>query len=96
MKQEKFLVRIPKPDDENSFNEYKFSTIQEVSDFLEISQNTIYSLRTKRLKLVHTDKTKLQGVTIEKIPVFYPSKKNEDKPKEDIIEYRKRTICKKF
>jgi exopolysaccharide biosynthesis predicted pyruvyltransferase EpsI len=35
MKQEKFLVRIPKPDDENSFNEYKFSTIQEVSDFID-------------------------------------------------------------
>ena len=55
-KQEKFLVRIPKPENENEFNEYRFSTIEEVSKFLEITPNTIYSLRTKRLKLVHTDK----------------------------------------
>ena len=88
-KQEKFLVRIPKPENENEFNEYRFSTIEEVSKFLEITPNTIYSLRTKWLKLVHTDKKKLQGVTIEKLNVFYPAKKNEEKIREEINEFRK-------
>jgi hypothetical protein len=90
VKQYKFLVKIPKVDNESDFNEYKFSTIEEVSNFLEISPNTIYSLRTHRLKFVHSNKKILQGVTIEKIKVFYPAKKDEDKIREEINEFRKR------
>ena len=90
MKQDKFLVRIPKPENETEYTEKKFSTIEEVSKFLEISPNTIYSLRTGRLQLKHRTKKTLQGVSIEKLNVFYPAKKNEEKLKEEIIEYRKR------
>jgi hypothetical protein len=75
---------------EHKFSEHKFTTIKEIANFLEVTPNTIYSLRTKRLKLKHADKKKLQGITIEKINVYYPSKKNEVRIKEEINEYRKR------
>jgi hypothetical protein len=90
MKQNKFLVKIPKPDNPEEFSEHRFSTIDEIASFLEVSQNTLYSLRTGRLKMVHTSKKKLDGVTIEKLPVFYAAKKNHQEINEKIKDFRKR------
>lgn len=90
MKQDKFLVRIPKAENPEEFTEHKFATIEEISKFLEVSKNTLYSLRTHRLKLVHSNKQKLQGVTIEKLPVYYASKRNQEEINREIEDFRKR------
>ena len=89
-KQQKFLVKIPKADNPEEFTEHKFSTIEDIANFLEVSPNTLYSLRTGRLKMVHTTKKKLEGVQVEKIPVFYASKRNQEEINKEIVEYRKR------
>jgi hypothetical protein len=89
-KQQKFLVKIPKADNPEEFTEHKFATIEDIANFLEVSPNTLYSLRTGRLKMVHTTKKKLEGVQVEKIPVFYASKRNQEEINKEIVEYRKR------
>jgi CRISPR/Cas system-associated protein Cas10 (large subunit of type III CRISPR-Cas system) len=83
MKQEKFLLKIP---DGENFIEHKFDTINHLCEFLNITHNTAYSLRSQRLKLKHKNKKHLEGIRIEKIPVFYSSKPNTEeieKTKED-------------
>lgn len=90
VKQDKFIVRVPKPENADEFTEHRFSTIDDISKFLEVSPNTLYSLRSQRLKLVHTSKKKLAGVTIEKIPVYYPAKRNVEEINKQIEDFRKR------
>ena len=90
VKQDKFLVKIPKPDNPEEFVEHRFATIEDIATFLEVSANTLYSLRTGRLKMVHTTKKKLEGVQVEKIPVYYASKRNQAEINKEIEEFRKR------
>ena len=90
MKQDKFLVRVPDAENPVIFTEHRFSTIEDVAKFLEVSANTLYSLRSGRLKMVHTTKKKLEGVQIEKLPVYYPAKRNIDQINKEIIDFRKR------
>ncbi len=86
MKQEKFLLKIP---DGDNFVEHKFNTINELCEFLNITHNTAYSLRSKRLKLKHKNKKHLEGIQIEKIPVFYSSKPNTEEVEKNKEEYQK-------
>ena len=92
MRQLKFKVSIPNPnqDDENKYTCYNFASIEDVCQYLEISANTAYALRTGRLKLVHNSKKKLQGVKIEKIDIFYSTKPDLKKIEDEILEYRKK------
>lgn len=82
MKQDKFMVTIPIIKDDGSLStetEKKyFPTIESVCKYLEVTPNTVYALRTKRLKLKHSSKKHLEGINIEKIPVYYTSKKNNE------------------
>lgn len=97
-KQIKFIVKIPIPQqqqNENEVVEYKtfpFSSIEDVATFLEITPNTLYSFRTKRLKLKHQCKKKLDGILIEKVPVYYSSKPNVEKIEKERIEFQQSKI----
>ena len=88
-KQNKFLLKMPIPfTDPLEYQETKFSSISELCDFLEITPNTAYSLRSGRLKLCHNSKKRLEGIIVEKIPFFYSSKKDEKKIADDILKFR--------
>lgn len=67
---------------------YKFKTMKEICDFLELSYGSLYSLRSGRLKCKHASKQHLQGIKITKLD-FERTHNTQKKPsieKEDFHE----------
>lgn len=60
-----FKVKIPIPNT-NNFKEIEFESRKSICEFLKITNNTLYSLTTQRLKLKHKNKKHLEGIIIEK------------------------------
>ena len=84
MKQLKYLIRL------QDGTEKRFESNQAVADFLEVSLNTIHSLKSGRLQKKHSSKKKLENIVIEKIPVYYPAKPSIQKVEETTEEYQAR------
>ena len=61
-----FNVKIPIPDT-TEFREITFNSRKEVCDFLQITQNTLYSITSGRLKHLHSTKKHLENITIESV-----------------------------
>lgn len=57
---------------------YKFKTMKEICEFLEISYGSVYNLRRGRLKFKHYNKTHLKDIKIIKLDfekIHYKAKK---------------------
>ena len=91
MPQLKFKINITT--EENSVIKY-FSNAKGCAEFLEISLNTFYALRNNKLKLIHQNKKKLKGITVERLPVYYYYKPNIIKQTEDILKYKEKIMLK--
>lgn len=94
MKQDKFIVKIPL--NETEYKETRFKTQKEVCEFLDIKPNTLISLMSGRLQLVHSDKKKLKGIVIEKIPLNTTRNKPSDEELKQIEEEYKKGLLDKI
>ena len=89
-----YLVKIPKPDKKEEYEELTFNKTEEVCEKMGISVTTLYSIINKKLKYNHVDKKHLEGIIIEKI-IQEPKKKQKPdctkskKSKEEIEESKK-------
>jgi hypothetical protein len=92
VKQNKFKLSIPDPSDNTKELHYFFTSVRDVCQFLEISPNSLYSLATGRLKCVHSNKKRLTGIKVEKIPVYYSTKPDNNKIETEIKEFREKII----
>ena len=75
-----YTVKIPKADKPDEFEVIEFDNRKSCCEFLNIGQNTLYSLSTNRIKLSHSTKKHLEGIVIEKrIVEGVKSKKSKEK-----------------
>jgi len=84
VKQMKYIVKIPSGD--GAVVEKQFETTKDIADFLGITENTLYTFRSGRMKMKHKSKKVLEGITVEKIDVVYRGKVGYDDAKNKVSE----------
>ena len=93
---EKFIVKIPiNPLQENSeYKELRCKTHKEISDFLQISINTVKSLMAGNLKFILPKVQHLKGIKIERIGESNEPKEllSQEEEHERAILYQKRLL----
>ena len=84
-----FKLKIPLPDKENEYQEFKFEDPNDICKKLDISTTTLYRIINKTMKFTHNDKKYLEGIIIERelLPLKYP--KRIKKSAEDIAKEKK-------
>ena len=78
MPQNKFKVTITTSD--NTTVEKLFSTRDEVCEFLDIKESTLYAIQRGSIKLSHKKQKILENVKIEKLQVQHSHNKSKTKP----------------
>jgi len=87
---DKFIVIIPIDTDKEEYKEVRFKTRKEITEFLQISMNSLDSMINHELKCILPKHHHLKGIKIKRI--VEEKKENPIVYKLDPIEFRKQLL----
>lgn len=85
MKQCKYIVHIPNPDNRSEIRTFEFGTAKQVCEILQIGRSSMYNIINGEFKCLHSNTKYLDGVKIERIHLPAKSLSKPEK-KDDTIE----------